>query len=167
MKKIIAIAIFTLFIGSLIAQNGSSLLPFSGKVFTTCKKENRVTVKLYEGNKLISTYQTKLNGKFIMDLERNKNYTVEFSQATYLTKRISINTKINPKEAQDLKEFKFDVELIKLEEGTNYSNLDFPIALLEFDKISGQFDYNKTYTSNMLKEQEKIIGSNDKMALLD
>tara|TARA_R110002096_G_scaffold136909_7_gene289862 strand:+ start:44891 stop:45394 length:504 start_codon:yes stop_codon:yes gene_type:complete len=167
MKKIATFFLLSFLFGSLIAQNGSSLLPFSGKIFTESKKDNKVTVKLYDGNKLVSSYETKANGKFIMDLERNKKYTVEFSQTAYVTKRISIDTKVNPKEVELLKEFKFDVDLIKEEEGINYSNLDFPIALIEFEKHSGQFDYNKAYTENMLKEQERILGSDYKIAMLD
>lgn len=167
MKKLATFSTFLLLFVGLMAQPGSSLLDFSGKVFTETKKDNKVTIKLYEGNKVISEYQTKRNGKFVMSLERNKNYTVEFAQVNYITKRISIDTEVNPREAASAKEFKFDVSLIKEQENVNYSNLDFPIALIEFQNSMGQFNYNKTYTEKMLEEQNKLLGENLNMALID
>jgi len=160
MKKLATFSTFLLLIVGLMAQPGSSLLDFSGKVITESKKDNKVLIKLYEGNKVVSKYQTKRNGKFIMNLERNKKYTLEFAQTDYITKRIMIDTKVNPKEAASAKEFKFDVSLIKAEKGINYSSLDFPIALIEFEQVLGQFNYNKAYTERMLEEQERLVNQN-------
>lgn len=167
MKKAANLFILTLLFSGLFAQSGSSLLPFSGKIFSNYSTAKNVVIKLYDGNKKISEYETKRNGKFIMDLERNKNYTVEFSKTDHVTKRIMINTHLNPVEAAAVNEFKFDVSLIEEEEGINYSSLDFPIALIEYEKVIGEFNYNKDYTENMLEEQNRLIDESSQMTAME
>lgn len=151
-------------------SQGNSLIGFEGQVFFGENKEKAtdkgegVSITLFQGNTTISEYTTTRNGKFVLDLERNKYYIVEFKRDNYVTKRIIIKTKIPSSSKIPKKDFEFEVFLLKEVEGVNYSRLDFPMAIIEFQKPSEKFDYDTEYTDARDKEQEEIIKKGPTMA---
>ena len=146
------------------AQVGSSLFGFEGRVYLEGNKGKAVSITLYDNNKKISTYETTRSGKFILDIERNKHYTVVFEKEGFLAKSVIIKTYANPNEVVDVEVFKFDMNLDKKEFGVNYSQLDFPVTMIEFERLKGEFDYNKEYTENMIELQNEYIEKQTNLA---
>lgn len=165
MRSIAITFLFSLLISfsSLNAQN-DLLIGFKGKVYCGDDKGEKVLVSLYDGNKKVSSYKTSGNGKFIMDLSRNRNYTVEFDKPGYVTKRVSIDTRIVNPMHYPKKTFKFDVSLIEEKEGVDYSTLDFPMALIEFEAEEMAFDYNLEYTMKRMEEQNLLQSKGENVA---
>lgn len=163
MKNLLSIIFLLAIVGNSYGQEGS-IFSFAGKVFLGSDNGESVTISLYDNNKKISSYQTSKNGKFVIDAERNKHYTIQFNKEGFITKRLIIDTYVDEQYATGIKTFKFDVELIKKEEGKNYAILDFPIAIIEFLYISKEFSYNQKYTEAMLEVQDDILTSKSNIA---
>lgn len=130
---------------------------FYGRIFLENAKGNGVVVRLYDNNTLISTYKTDKKGKFTIGAPSAKHYTLEFEKNGFVTKRVIINTKKVYLSKGNIDDFDFNVHLIKQEEDIDYSILDFPIALIEYNKSIKGFDYNKKYTRQMHKIQNKVV----------
>lgn len=164
MKRLVSF-LSILFLASLaMAQGEKRILRFGGNVYDNSEKAENVTVSLYDGNYLVSEDVTSRNGKFSIDLAKNKHYTVQFDKEGYMTKRIVIDTELGSDGKENVKTFKFDVGLIKRESGKDYSILDFPIAIIKYHAESNQFFYDSKYTEHMLKAQKDIEKSEARMA---
>lgn len=158
MKKLIVSTITFLLVQSFLqAQDPQYLYGFYGRVAVDEEKGIGVTVNLYDGNTMISSYKTKKNAKFAIDAPENKHYTLEFVKEGFVTKRVIINTKLLPENRIEEKDFAFDVYMIQEKEGVDYSILDFPIALIEYRKSVRAFDYNKKYTRKMRDVQNEVV----------
>lgn len=157
MRTLLSIILTVVFSLSVLAQKEESVFSFAGKVYLGTEKGEDVKISLFDNNKKISSYKTAKNAKFIIDVERNKHYTIQFEKKGYITKRLIIDTYVNERDAMGVKTFKFDVELFKEEKGKNYAILDFPIAIIEFNHISKEFSYNQKYTKSMLDVQDDVL----------
>lgn len=159
--------LFVLMLGlssGLIAQN-YNIVSFKGKAFLEDEKGEEVKITLYQKNKKVSSYTTAKNGKFILDLERDHYYVVEFSKKNYVSKRLVIKTQMPSAEEYPRKKFNFDVNLIGKEEGVDYSPLDFPIAIIEYHDLQGMFFYDTEYSEARIKEEEQLVNSDPYLAL--
>jgi radical SAM superfamily enzyme YgiQ (UPF0313 family) len=85
-------------------------------------------------------------------LKKNAIYSIRISKKGYLTKLISIYTKI-PKENQELYRLDFDTELIEEHKSKklNSDAIDFPITIIYFDEEENLFYFNEEYTNNIKK----------------
>ena len=163
-KAILLTALMVSLMNVAQAQVGSSLFGFEGRVYLDGDKGKNVSITLYDNNKKVSSYETNRSGKFFLDIERNKHYTVVFKKEGFLAKRVIIKTHAKPNEVADVEAFKFDMNLEKKEFGVNYAQLDFPVTMIEFERLKGEFDYNKEYTENMIKIQEKYLEKQTNLA---
>ena len=143
-----------------ITQNesdGDDIYTFYGRVFLENAKGGEVTVNLYDDNTVISTFTTEKNANFAIGAPIAKHYTVEFVKEGFVIKRVIINTKQVYKSKERVEVFDFNVHLIREEQEVDYSILNFPMALIECKKSLKRFDYNKKYTRQMHKPQNKLI----------
>lgn len=124
-----------------------------------------MTVKLYEGNKIIQEIEkSKSVVEFVLD--EKSIYTIEVVLNGFVTKRVSVMTELLDAEMKK-DEYRFN---IRLERSADYRGikgaedvLEYPSAILEFDTNSGIFDYNETYLlstqkalENLYKDQKEI-----------
>lgn len=165
MKKFIHCS-FILFI-CLFAVNGlaqndtdtSSLTPYdvldiSGEITHGEASLEGVLVELYEGNRVVDAFETKKNGKFKFTLMSAEIYTIQLTKKGYYTKRISVNTNI-PAEIEDTYKFDFDINVDAKEEKSYDSYLvEYPSALIAYDKKKDEFVFDKTYTKSYFEEIE-------------
>ncbi|MGD1845100.1 MAG: hypothetical protein ACFB10_06870 [Salibacteraceae bacterium] len=133
--------------GLTTSEPDSFLLNVFGFIYDKDVKIKEATVTLYDGNRIVKTIQTKKNGKFLFQLNRNRDYTIEIKKDTYVTKRVSISTKV-PHGVGWLPDFDFDTSLLKVEKfrGIDISDLDFPSALIAYDTKDKEMDFSKTYS---------------------
>lgn len=138
-------------------SQADTLVGFDGDVYIGEVKAKNVTISLYERNDVISSYTTSKNGQFVLDLERNKYYIVEFSKEGYVTKRVLIDTRIESDSLNPKDEFNFDVFLIKSKPNVDYSVLDFPMAIIQFQYNKERFDFDPKYTKQRHSEQKEFM----------
>ncbi len=158
--NIIAKHLALFFAAVLFASNGfgkspdtTSCLQFSGKILkikTTAS--NEYTVALMNGNNVIETKIVKGNNSFKFNLKKNIWYTIRIEKEGYVTRTLSIDTKLKDTEAGFYK-FHFDTELIDADEaiGLNKKALSMPIAHISYDPKKHWFTHNPSYTNLISK----------------
>lgn len=96
---------------------------------------------------------------FYFTLETNKYYTIEVSKPGYIKRLIAISTYLPTNiSLKPIFEYSFEVELFKEKKGIDDYYLDFPIAIISFNKQKGVFDNNHRYTHNIktkIKEEQE------------
>jgi len=134
-------------------------LEISGNLATGLKSSGGVyLVKLIEDNKVIEQVEVGSKEKFKLNLKRDKMYTVKIEKEGFIPRMVSVCTNMPPNaKRSNLYRFHFDIELFS-EAFSRYfdaDDIDFPIALINFDKSKGLFNYDKNYTARI---QEKMHG---------
>ncbi len=150
MLKLLLSISFSVF---LISNNSFGQVSFAGYlVDKDNKKMKGVSVKLYEGNELVST--KKWSYKFNYELKLETYYTMELEKSGFITKRIAISTFEGDKGAEP---FMFVMELIEKKDAIEDVDSDFPSALIEYKKDEGEFDFDEKYAKNLKKEQKEAL----------
>ncbi len=97
------------------------------------------------------------NFQFILDA--NQYYTIEVSKPGYLKRFVAISTVLpNNIEITPIFTFEFDVVLLKEKKIVDDYYLDFPVALISYNKKSEVFENNNNYTNHIktkIKESTK------------
>lgn len=131
----------------------TSCLQLSGKILKIkTTTSNEYTVSLISGNTVIETKTIKGNNSFKFNLKKNGWYTVRISKEGYVSRTVSIDTKLS--EGHDgFYKFQFETELIDEQEALtlNKDALNMPIAYISYDPKKHWFTHNATYT-NMVKK---------------
>jgi len=138
--------------------NNEEVLKIKGDISNLSIDLTEAVIKLYDGNTLIETIKTNKAGKFQLNLLKDKQYMLEVCAENHLAKRIVLNTSVDEIIGKT-PEFHPSLELIseKLVRGTDYSELDFPYAIVEYDETLEGFDFNKEYTAEMKKLEKEFI----------
>ncbi len=132
-----------------------AILEVSGKITVGEKSQEDATVELYEQNKVVSSFETKKNGKFKFTLMSNMIYTIQITKDGFYTKRISLNTKV-PSEIEDYFYFGFDINIdSKTDNNFDPHLVDYPSALISYNEIERDFAYDLYYTKSYIDEIEQ------------
>jgi hypothetical protein len=126
------------------------------------KKVKNASIKIYKENEVLVDAQTKKNGKVTFEIALGAYYTLEISKDGYITKRIAIKAYDKyAKPIYDALPFKFATELIKLKKNVNLDDLEFPVAILEYDASKDEFEFVRSYTQQMKAVQKEIVKQMD------
>ncbi len=139
-------------------------LEISGSLHTKNDvKNDPYIVELLFDNKVLK--QTTVTGRrsFKFLLAKNRWYAIRISKKGYSPRLISICTDL-PKSKEGFYKFHFDTELIPINKAElmDQEVLDFPIAIISFDKDAEWFYYNEEFTSNMKRQLYKPLLANSK-----
>ena len=88
---------------------------------------------------------------FIFNLLGNSHYTIKVTKPGYVERSISIST-VLPEDIVingDIFIFEFEVTLFKEKKGIDDYYLDFPVALISYNKSSGVFENSDKYTKHI------------------
>lgn len=131
-----------------------------------------VTITVIEDEEKKSEATTTKKGRYELNLEMNKDYTIEFSKAGYVSKRISVSTE--PTSKCKVKNWETDigpsVSLFKFLSGVNYSMFKNPVAYYEFtDKCDFEMDenYAKTVSAMQNKVRDDVTKVQKEVAKTD
>lgn len=109
-----------------------------------------VEVSLFKHNKKIEqieiTNRKNQYNNFMFVLEANQYYTVEVSKPGYVKRSVVFYTELSSDmNIKSLFKFEFEIVLFK-EKKMDDDYLDFPIALVRYNKKNKNFEHNISYT---------------------
>lgn len=130
------------------------VLTIAGEITEGEETLDGVMVELYEGNKVVDSFETKKNGKFKFRLYSEQIYTIQLTKSGYYVKRISVSTRM-PAEIEDAYKFDFDINLdSKAEKNFDEYLVEYPSALISFNAKQDEFGFDRNYTRSYFKEIE-------------
>lgn len=114
-----------------------------------------VLISIYEGEVPYSEFWTNKKGKCTFRLPLDKNFRIDIAKRGFVTKSIVVATRI-PADKKDAFSFSFDVDIFEEVKGLDVSVLKNPIARVSYSAISGNFEYDVSYTSRINNELKKM-----------
>ncbi len=138
------------------ASTAGTCLEISGRVSDLDKSNNNeFRIYLFKGANVCDSTEVGDNSTFRFLLKKDEQYSIKIAGTGFVSKLISISTELpEGVDASPAFRFHFDTELISESQASDLNSdaLDFPIALISFDKTKGWFDYRKKYTENIKKQ---------------
>lgn len=142
------------------ASNSSSIkgVPILGIVTEEGKKCKDAHVEVFDGNVVVQEFQTPANGKFKLTLEFNHYYTLKISKDGMVPKILSVDTRVKSTRIS-VPVYECDIDLIpsSLFIGMNTSILDFPMAIVRYNRRKGEFIHDEDYTAHMRSAYEELL----------
>ncbi len=137
--------------------NDSSLL-IKGFITEKGKKSSNAEVKAYEGNDLIWSTTTPSDGSFEFIIPQNKYVALVVEKNGFMSKYIIFDTR-SERMPRNLEPYECHIDLVREEDlkGVDVSRLDFPIAIVEYNKKTKSFNHNQQYTNNMIEEYNYLL----------
>lgn len=153
----IALLAFCLTATGMFAQQApeaapAHVLPVTGRITDGENKLEGCTVAVYIENDRVAEQVTERSGKFNVGLALGKLYTIDFSKAGFLPKRIVVDTRAEiPEEDLVFIPLQMDLSLLVADKyaGADTDVLDFPFAMVRYDKRAKAFVQDAQYTTDM------------------
>ncbi|HOP43453.1 MAG: carboxypeptidase-like regulatory domain-containing protein [Flavobacteriales bacterium] len=143
-----------------LTETSVYFLPVTGRVTDGEKKLSGCLVKVYQGNELVQEEQTDRAGRFDLELDLGPEYTLEFSGEGFLPKRVVVDTRTEiPVEKLVYGPLAMDVNLMigSKYEGVDTDVLDFPFALVRYDKQQHTFAPDRDYSMGMQRANGALL----------
>lgn len=147
------------------AQDHAAKAPYlvvAGSVTNGDDKFPGVDVVLYKGNEVVSTVQTSRSGTFKLKVQIHALYTLVFRKEGTISKLAIIDTRI-PGYAVGgpvkLSPLDLSVSLIGRDRygSTSTDDLDFPFAMVAYNRVTGKFQQDMDYTMSMQRVNGALL----------
>ncbi len=134
------------------------VIEIDGKVLIPSDDDSKTyKIELLCHNTVVDSGMVVDSESFLLKVKKNSWYTIRIKKEGYLPMSVSINTKL-PDNNKEFHTFHFDTELIP---GNRYimdtDAIDFPIAIVSFDKKSDAFvpviEYSKNIRRSLFDPQ--------------
>lgn len=141
-------------------QDLEYLLPVSGRI---TDGENRLAgcrIVTYDGNEAVGEVTTDKNGKFEVALKLARQYGLEFHKEGFVPKRIVIDTRAEvPAEHLAYVPLVMDISMLAVEkyQGVDTDVLDFPFAIVRYNKVVDAFVQDQEYTMGMQRANGALL----------
>ncbi len=115
-------------------------------------------MKAFEGNELIWSTVTGPDGTFEFVIPENKYVALVVEKEGFMSKYIIFDTR-SERMPKNLEPYDCHIDLVLESDlkGIDVSRLDFPIAIVEFDKKTRKFNHNQSYTDNMIEDYNYLL----------
>lgn len=130
------------------------VLPVDGRVTDGDKKLAGCEVIVYEGNDEVARQTTDKSGRFRVGLGLNKEFALVFQKEGFLPKRILVDTRAKiPAEVLAIAPLDMSLSLLTASkyDGADTDVLDFPFAIVRWDKRAMAFIQDQQYTADMMR----------------
>ncbi len=135
-----------------VAKDTSECLEISGFVTKDGKPQKDILVKLWLENEEVANLDIKKQYKFKFKLKRSSTYTIEVSKPGYVTRLISVSTKLPPEASEDnMFRFSFEMELLEQSNKLDPYYSDFPSAFISYNSKLDGFQNDAKYSQNIKK----------------
>lgn len=165
--RILGLFIALLVAGVSFAQNNIVQLKMDVKDDGTGKSLGGATMEILQDGKPFENKTSASNGKFpIVDLPINHVYSIYIKKEGYVTKLTEVNTLHSyPEDLPPIIYQQMEVNIFQKVEGVDFTFLETtPMAKFEINR-DGYMDYDKAYTSDMLKKIELLKQEMEKKRL--
>lgn len=132
----------------------SRVLEITGRISDGEKKLAGCELVVYEGNDIVATQVTDKSGRFGLGLGLGKEFAIVFQKEGFLPKRILVDTRAKiPVEIQELAPLDMEMSMLLASkyEGANTDMLDFPFAIVKWNRQLGAFTQDQQYTADMMR----------------
>lgn len=145
---------------SLAAQEETLVLPIEGRITDGEKKLEGCEIITYEGNEMVGRQITDKSGRFGMGLGLGKEFAIEFRKEGFLPKRVLVDTRAElPKGLYEIAPIEMEMSMLPASkyEGADTDVLDFPFAIVKYDKKYGAFVQDQQYTTDMMRANGALL----------
>ena len=130
-------------------------LEIFGKFDTSVREfDGFYNVKLILENKVVATETVGIKKGFSFVLLKNKYYTIKIEKEGYISRLFSVSTKIGSSlNEQNTYVFSFETTLLSQDLTGRFEddNVDFPFALISYNKTCDCFEHSKEYTTTLIQ----------------
>jgi hypothetical protein len=136
----------TLYSPSILAQEK---LVYEGKFIINKGNADGAKILIYKNGTFIGNCPIERGGRFELELDFDADYIISFEKPNYVTKKLSINSRIPaaiPKDNMEI--FGLAVELNPQEDKTAIKVYDNPVGKIMFDLTTKRFDSDKDYSAS-------------------
>ncbi len=137
-------------------------LEVEGRITDGENKLANSEVVMYKEGEQVADITADKNGKFHAELEINANYSFEFRHEGFVPKRIIFNTHMpKPKPDEEIEMIPVVMDISLLEharyEGANTDDLDFPFAMIKYNRKTFMFEQDVEYTMGMQRANGALL----------
>jgi hypothetical protein len=155
MKQMALPFVLVLFGSPLMAQEREALvLEITGRISDGEKKLAGCEVVVYEGNDVVAQQLTDKAGRFAIGLGLQREYAVVFQKEGFLPKRVLVDTRAKIAAGTTALapiEMEMSMLVASKYDGADTDMLDFPFAIVQWNKQVGAFTQDHEYTVGMMR----------------
>lgn len=137
------------------AQDSEPLvLEIVGRITDGDKKLEGVEVVVYDGNEVVGRQVTDKSGRFGVGLGLQKEFAIVFEMEGFLPKRMLVDTRAKiPAEVVDIAPISMEMSMLVADkyEGADTDVLDFPFAIVKWNRQAMAFVQDYQYTADMMR----------------
>ena len=115
------------------------------------KKLNHLDALIYENGKVIQQINTRGDTLVRMKFYSNKYYSFVIKKEGFVPAIIIVSTITNAGDLTKVYHFDFEYEMIPLINHLNKDYIDFPAALIHYEKPDDKFEISETYNTYIRK----------------
>ena len=111
-------------------------------------------VKLIRNNTVVATQTLSMKNGFSFTLAKDIYYTIKIEKQGYISRIFSISTKVDDKlDERNTYVYSFETSLLREDLGGLFEddNIDFPFALISYNKNCDCFEHSKEYTASLIQ----------------
>ncbi|MEO8069026.1 MAG: hypothetical protein ABI599_15120 [Flavobacteriales bacterium] len=142
-------------------EEAVTALEVAGRITDGEKNLEGVLVYAMIDNVRVDSLKTTGNGKFGMLLDLQKEHMLEFKKEGYVVKRMLIDLRVKARPGQELVVAPIDMDVTLLDEqyyeGADTDVLDFPSAIVRWNKTQGAFAMDYDYTMGMARANGSVL----------
>lgn len=142
------------------AQDLLPTLPISGRVLEADKKLEGCQIIIFKENEVVGEQLTDRSGRFAFELGLQQEFAMEFRKAGYLPKRVLVDTRGQlPKQAEEVVPIDLTMTMLPSTKyaGADTDELDFPFAIIRYDRASKAFVQDDQYTVDMMRTNGALL----------
>lgn len=130
------------------------LLEITGRITDGEKKLSGCQVIVYEGNEVVGDQVTDKSGRFGLGLGMGKEFAIVFQKEGFLPKRVLVDTRAKiPAELAAIPPVEMEMSMLPAGkyEGADTDVLDFPFAIVRWNRQLLAFVQDQQYTADMMR----------------
>lgn len=130
------------------------VLEIVGRITDGEKKLAGCQVTVYDGNDVVGDQVTDKSGRFGLGLGLNKEFAIVFQKEGFLPKRMLVDTRAKiPAEVVAIAPLDMEMSMLVADkyEGADTDVLDFPFAIVKWNRQVGAFVQDHEYTVDMMR----------------
>jgi len=160
-KNILTILLLFVFTYDISAQDeNTNKLMLSGNVsdYFSEKSMTGVSVKLTSNGKYVNNVITDNKGEYEFFLDFEKEFTVLYEKAGFVSKKILVTTKgVPPNQRNKIADLIVEMTIFKKDKDLNVSFLDKPIGKAQYSAQTNEIDWNMGYTGPISQKLNGIL----------